>query len=99
MGSYASAHLVLLIVISVYWASNRVTNKLVNGPEIRKKCRFLCYRSTLFSSLVLSIFYLVLCVLKYFCWHANGWSDGDVAKTGNRGAALAEKMNNTDRAD
>ncbi|KAK9140226.1 hypothetical protein Scep_009907 [Stephania cephalantha] len=47
--------------------------------KLEKKCRFLCYRRTIFSSLVLSIFYLVLCVLKYFCWHANGWSDGDVA--------------------
>ncbi|KAK9084641.1 hypothetical protein Sjap_025052 [Stephania japonica] len=78
-GVFASAHLVLLIVLSVYCVYNRVTNKPVNSLEVNKHSRFFCYRSTLFSSLVLSIFYLLLCVLKYFFWRRNRWSDGDVA--------------------
>ena len=70
----ASLHLVLLLGIFVWL----IWNKVVVGVRDASKEKFrvtLFHLSTLFCSLGACTFNLVMCLLCYFFWYQNGWSD------------------------
>ncbi|XP_042486083.1 ABC transporter C family member 3-like [Macadamia integrifolia] len=74
-GFSASSHLVLLLVLSFYWACKKLTTPKHEGSiQGLKHTSFSYYRSTLFVSLGLFFFNLLFCALNYFFWYRNGWS-------------------------
>ncbi|XP_023873586.2 ABC transporter C family member 3 isoform X1 [Quercus suber] len=75
-GFSGSLHLVLLLVLFVSW----VCKKFMVGKRQASKQRFkntwcLCYKLAQICCLGISVFSLVLCLLSYFYWCRNGWSD------------------------
>ncbi|XP_030928841.1 ABC transporter C family member 3-like isoform X2 [Quercus lobata] len=75
-GFSGSLHLVLLFVLFVSW----VCKKFMVGKRQASKQRFkntwcLCYKLAQICCLGISVFSLVLCLLSYFYWCRNGWSD------------------------
>ncbi|KAL6999151.1 Canalicular multispecific organic anion transporter 2 [Sarracenia purpurea var. burkii] len=80
-GFSGSFHLVLLLLLFISWICGKTSMGRGNEgpkPSIRK-ARFSCYIPTLFCSWGLSLFNLVLCLLNYFYWYRNGWSDEKIA--------------------
>ncbi|KAL6999148.1 Canalicular multispecific organic anion transporter 2 [Sarracenia purpurea var. burkii] len=80
-GFSGSFHLVLLLLLFISWLCGKTPMGRRNEgpkPSIRK-ARFSCYNPTLFCCWGLSIFNLVLCLLNYFYWYRNGWSDEKIA--------------------
>ncbi|KAJ4976686.1 hypothetical protein NE237_001792 [Protea cynaroides] len=75
-GFSASSHLVLLLVLSFYWACKRLTTPEHEGSiQGLKHTNFLYYRYALFTCLALCVFNLLFCALNYYFWCRNGWSD------------------------
>ncbi|KAF5815115.1 putative ABC-type xenobiotic transporter [Helianthus annuus] len=72
-GCVASIQFVFLFFIFVSWASKRFKIDRTLVPKQSHGCLF--YKQTLFCSLVLSLFNLVLCFLNTFYWYRNGWTD------------------------
>ncbi|KAK9077605.1 hypothetical protein SSX86_005942 [Deinandra increscens subsp. villosa] len=72
-GCVASVQFLFLIfiLISCVWKRFKIDRTLV--PKQSIGCLF--YKQTLFCSLVLSLFNLVLCFLNNFYWYRNGWTD------------------------
>ncbi|XAR55403.1 Xenobiotic-transporting ATPase [Bertholletia excelsa] len=72
-------HLVLLLVLFISWLCRKFK---IDGRESsgrsNRKTRFFYYRQTLFCSLGMSLFNLVLCLLNCFYWYGNGWSDDGI---------------------
>ncbi|KAL5975295.1 hypothetical protein ACLOJK_031974 [Asimina triloba] len=74
-GFSASAHLVFMLILSLRWLfSSCVMGGHRNSKDRPKDGSFLYYNPALFSSLGLSLFHFVLCILNFF-WCRNGWSD------------------------
>ncbi|KAJ6857855.1 hypothetical protein NC652_040388 [Populus alba x Populus x berolinensis] len=46
-----------------------------SGERFRNNKRFLCSKQTLLCCLGISVFNLFMCLLSYFYWYKNGWSD------------------------
>ncbi|XP_040987173.1 ABC transporter C family member 3-like [Juglans microcarpa x Juglans regia] len=69
-------HLVLLFVLTISWVSKKFRARHSEGPKERfKNTRSLYYKLTLICCLGVSLFSLVLCLLNYFYWYRNGWSE------------------------
>ncbi|KAL6999150.1 Canalicular multispecific organic anion transporter 2 [Sarracenia purpurea var. burkii] len=80
-GFSGSFHLVLLLLLFISWICGKTSmgrGKEGPKPSIRK-ARFSCYFPTLFCCWGLSLSNLVLCLLNYFYWYRNGWSDEKIA--------------------
>ncbi|XP_059444810.1 ABC transporter C family member 3-like [Corylus avellana] len=76
-GVSGSLHLVLLFVLFISWVCKKFNVGRGEGPKGRfENTRGLYHKqSTLFCCLCVSLFSLVLCLLNYFYWYRNGWSD------------------------
>lgn len=72
-----SLHLVLLLVLLVLWVWRQISVGARDGSK--EKLKSTLYTRTLFCSLCASAFNLVMCVLCYFYWYRNGWSDEKLA--------------------
>ncbi|GER32854.1 multidrug resistance protein ABC transporter [Striga asiatica] len=72
----AFLHLTLLLIVFTLWLHKKNWR---DGDESQtnncRSTRLLYYRATLFSSLGLSIYNLILCILNLFYWYRSGWSD------------------------
>ncbi|KAG6637775.1 ABC transporter C family member 3-like isoform X1 [Carya illinoinensis] len=78
-GFSGSFHLVLLFVLTISWVSKKFRAGYSEGPKERfKNTRSLYYKLTLICCLGVSAFSLVLCLLNYFYWYRNGWSEEGV---------------------
>ncbi|KAJ0045919.1 hypothetical protein Pint_03928 [Pistacia integerrima] len=78
-GFSASLHLVLLLVLFLSWVWKKLRASVSHSTEESKE-RFknrgvLWYKRTFVCCLGVSVFNLVLCLLSYFYWYRNGWSD------------------------
>ncbi|KAI5605002.1 hypothetical protein BDE02_01G322400 [Populus trichocarpa] len=77
-GFSGSLHLVLLLVLVVSYAWKKLMRGdggEGSGERFRNNKRFLCSKQTLLCCLGVSVFNLFLCLLSYFYWYKNGWSD------------------------
>jgi ATP-binding cassette subfamily C (CFTR/MRP) protein 2 len=75
-GVSGSLHLVLLFVLFISWVCKKFKVGRGEGPKGRfKNNRGLYYKQALICCLGVSVFSLVLCLLNYFYWYRNGWSD------------------------
>ncbi|PON94081.1 ATP-binding cassette containing protein [Trema orientale] len=75
-GFSGSLHLVLLFLLFISWVCQKFKVGSQEGSKERSRnTRCLCYKQTLICSLGLSVLNLVFCLLSYFCWYRNGWSD------------------------
>ncbi|KAK3227281.1 hypothetical protein Dsin_007143 [Dipteronia sinensis] len=77
-GFSASLHLFLLLVLFVSWVCMKLkvgANHSEGSKERFKNKIVLLYKLTLFCCLGVSVFNLVLCLLNYFYWYRNDWSD------------------------
>ncbi|KAG5254677.1 ABC transporter family member [Salix suchowensis] len=79
-GFAASLHLVLLLALFVSFVFNKLRVGGGGGDQGSKERfsnnkRVSFYKQTLFCSLGVSSFNLVLSLVSYFYWYTNGWSD------------------------
>ncbi|XP_038690598.1 ABC transporter C family member 3-like [Tripterygium wilfordii] len=75
-GFAGSLHLVLLLGLFLYWVCKKIRGNRVEGSKEKfKHRRVLWYKQTLVCCLGVSVFDLVLCLLSYFYWYRNSWSD------------------------
>ncbi|KAK0600082.1 hypothetical protein LWI29_011477 [Acer saccharum] len=77
-GFSGSLHLVLLLVLFVSWVCKKLKEGVSHSEgskERFKNRRVLWNKLTLFCCLGVSVFNLVLCLLSYFYWYRNCWSD------------------------
>ncbi|XP_042509454.1 ABC transporter C family member 3-like [Macadamia integrifolia] len=72
-GFSASAHLILLLALSHFWACKRHKPTHENPKLMLKNAYFLYYWTALISSMCLSFCHLLLCVLNYFSGYRHGW--------------------------
>ncbi|XP_044482656.1 ABC transporter C family member 3-like [Mangifera indica] len=82
-GFSASLHLVLLLGLIVCWVRKKlkvsVAHESTEDSKERWKSRsVLWYKKTLVCCLSVSVFNLVLCLLSYFYWYRNDWSDDNL---------------------
>ncbi|TYI03203.1 hypothetical protein ES332_A11G320100v1 [Gossypium tomentosum] len=71
-GFSASLHLVLLLLLFILWMVSRIKNVSREGSKERQ---ILWYKQTLACCFVVSVSNVVLCLLSYFYWNTNGWSE------------------------
>ncbi|XP_050246580.1 ABC transporter C family member 3-like [Quercus robur] len=75
-GFSGSLHLVLLFVLFISWVCNKFKVAHSEGSKERfNNSKSLCYKLAQICCLGVSVFSLVLCLLSYFYWYRNGWSD------------------------
>ncbi|KAJ0103692.1 hypothetical protein Patl1_03990 [Pistacia atlantica] len=79
-GFSASLHLVLLLVLFVSWVCGKLKVRVGHdsteeSKERVKNRRVSWYKKTLVCCLGVSAFNFVLCLLSYFYWYRNDWSD------------------------
>ncbi|KAK3199943.1 hypothetical protein Dsin_023358 [Dipteronia sinensis] len=77
-GFSGSLHLVLLLVLFVSWVCKKLKVGVCHSEESKERFenrRVLWHKLTLFCCLGVSVFNLVLCLLSYFYWYRNRWSD------------------------
>ncbi|XP_030475951.1 ABC transporter C family member 3-like [Syzygium oleosum] len=75
-GFSGSLHLVLLLALLVSWVCKKIRAGHDEGSKgSHRRKRGLFYKLTLSWALGVSLFNLALCVLNYFYWYRNGWSD------------------------
>ncbi|XWS11329.1 hypothetical protein CRYUN_Cryun38cG0074400 [Craigia yunnanensis] len=75
-GFSASLHLVLLLLVLVFWVVSRI--KEADGEDSKERSRqrkLLWYKQTIACCFVVSAFNVVLCLFSYFYWYRNGWSE------------------------
>ncbi|CAI9303495.1 unnamed protein product [Lactuca saligna] len=72
-GCFASIQFLFLLFISIscVWKRFKIDQTVV----AKQSSGYLFLKQTLFCSLLLSLFNLVLCFLNNFYWYRNGWSD------------------------
>ena len=76
LGVSGSLHLLLLFMLFISWVCNKFKVAHCEGPNGRfKNIRCLFYKQAQICCLGVSLFSLVLCLLSYFYWYRNGWSD------------------------
>nr|KYP56392.1 ABC transporter C family member 3 [Cajanus cajan] len=72
----ASIHLLLLLVLLLSWVWSKVTLAAEpRGEESGEKERPSNSKTTVFGSVALSGFSLILCLLNFFYWYTSGWSE------------------------
>ncbi|KAJ8766555.1 hypothetical protein K2173_023802 [Erythroxylum novogranatense] len=76
-GVSGSLHLVLLLTLLTLltWKKLRGVDSEASKESFNKKKRVLCYKQTLFCCSGVSLFSFVWCLVSYFYWYRNGWSD------------------------
>ena len=75
-GFSGSLHLLLLFVLFIKLVCNKFKVGHSEGPKERfKNMRCLHYKQAQIFCLSVSVFSLGLCLLNYFYWDRNGWSD------------------------
>jgi len=75
-GVSGSLHLVLLFVLFISWVCKKFKVGRGEGPKGRfKNTRGLYHKQALICCLGVSVFSLALCLLNYFYWYRNAWSD------------------------
>ncbi|KAK8620541.1 hypothetical protein V6N13_067014 [Hibiscus sabdariffa] len=75
-GFSASLHVALLIVLLALWLVNRFKEAGGEGSKERlRQSKVSWYKQTLAFCFVVSAFNIVLCLLSYFYWSRNGWSE------------------------
>ncbi|PON43468.1 ATP-binding cassette containing protein [Parasponia andersonii] len=75
-GFSGSLHLVLVLLLFISWVCQKFKVGSQEGSKERSRnTRCLCYKQTLICCLGLSVLNLVFCLLSYFCWYRNDWSD------------------------
>ncbi|KAM3696211.1 hypothetical protein ACJW30_06G022900 [Castanea mollissima] len=75
-GFSGSLHLLLIFVLFIKLVCNKFRVGHSEGPKERfKNIRCLYYKQAQICCLGVSVFSLVLCLLNYFYWDRNGWSD------------------------
>ncbi|XP_058074510.1 ABC transporter C family member 3-like isoform X2 [Magnolia sinica] len=79
-GFSAFTHFAFILLLSMTWVI-KGCNMGGHGhsKERLKDGSFLFYKPALFSSLGLSLFHLVLCILNYFVWYQYGWCDENLS--------------------
>ncbi|CAI9303496.1 unnamed protein product [Lactuca saligna] len=73
-GCVASIQFLFLLFILVSWVWKRFRIDRSQTVVAKRSFGYLCFKQTLFCSLVLSLFNLVLCFLNNFYWYRNGWT-------------------------
>ena len=69
-------HLVLLFGLLISWVFKKIRLIPEEGPNERfEKTKSLYYKHTLICCLGVSAFNLVLCILNYFYWYRDDWSE------------------------
>ncbi|XP_043704659.1 ABC transporter C family member 3-like isoform X1 [Telopea speciosissima] len=71
----ASLHLIMIIVLSISWASKRHEAPILENSKPMLKNTYLYYLSALICCLGLSSCDLLLCMLNYLSGYRHGWSD------------------------
>ncbi|TYH46432.1 hypothetical protein ES332_D11G335200v1 [Gossypium tomentosum] len=71
-GFSASLHLILLLLLLILWMVSRIKKVRREGSKERQ---ILWYKQTLACCFVVSVSNVVLCLLSYFYWYTNGWSE------------------------
>ncbi|XP_042489373.1 ABC transporter C family member 3-like isoform X2 [Macadamia integrifolia] len=75
-GFSACSHIILLLVLSIFWACKRcMVPTLDNSKPMLKNTYFLYYWLTIISCMGLSFFGLLLCILISLSLYRHGWSD------------------------
>ncbi|KAL4595485.1 hypothetical protein ACB092_12G094600 [Castanea dentata] len=78
-GFSGSLHLVLLFGVFGSWVCQRFKMGNREGSKERfKRTRSLYYKQTPICCMGVCVFSLVLCLLNYFYWYRNGWSDEEL---------------------
>ena len=78
-GFSGSLHLVLLFGVFGSWVCQRLKMGIREGSKERfKRTRSLYHKRTLICCMGVCVFSLVLCLLNYFYWYRNGWSDEEL---------------------
>ncbi|WCJ33054.1 ABC transporter C family member 3 [Euphorbia peplus] len=79
-GFSGSLHLILLLVLSISFLSKKFRVGAFEGLKERydEKRGVLCYKCSIFCCFGVSLFNLVWCLLSYFYWYRNGWSDDEL---------------------
>ncbi|GER32433.1 multidrug resistance protein ABC transporter [Striga asiatica] len=77
----ASIHLILFAVLFTSCLYKKISSKAddENPKTNSRQTSLMYYKTALFSSLGLSIFNLILCLLNLFYWYKNGWSDEKIS--------------------
>ncbi|KAL5975298.1 Canalicular multispecific organic anion transporter 2 [Asimina triloba] len=73
-GFSASAHLLLMLLLSIKWVSARWRGHANSKERPGAAGFFSYYKLALFALLALSFFHFVLCILNHF-WYPNTWSN------------------------
>ncbi|XP_042754498.1 ABC transporter C family member 3 isoform X3 [Lactuca sativa] len=73
-GCVASIQFLFLLFILISWVWKRFRIDRSQTVVAKRSFGYLCFKQTLFCSLVLSLFNLVLCFLNNFYWYRNGWT-------------------------
>ncbi|TKY56965.1 ABC transporter C family member 3 [Spatholobus suberectus] len=66
-------HLLLLLAVSLSWLWKKITAGARDDPK--EKSNNTIFKTTVFCSLGVSAFSLVLCLFNYFYWYTSGWSE------------------------
>ncbi|CAN1290509.1 ABC transporter C family member 3 [Linum perenne] len=74
-GLSGSLHLLLLLVLFLWFLGKKFWVGDQNDGSSVKHRRCLCYNLTVLSSLGVSLFNLAFCLFTYFYWYRNGWLD------------------------
>ncbi|KAH7546891.1 hypothetical protein FEM48_Zijuj01G0248900 [Ziziphus jujuba var. spinosa] len=75
-GFSGSFHLVLLLVLFILWVCKKIWVGRGEGTKERfRSTKVLLFKLTSICSLGVSAFNLTLCLLSYFYWYRNGWSE------------------------
>lgn len=71
-----SLHLILVFIVLILWLHKKFRSNVdeINNRSGRSN-NLSYYKTTIFSSLGLSFFNLILCLSNLFYWYRNGWSD------------------------
>ncbi|XP_072966006.1 ABC transporter C family member 3-like [Typha angustifolia] len=83
-GFFALCHVGLFLVMSSFWLFRRY--RVGNSKERVESNSFSCYKLTLFTTLGLGLFYLVLSGYNFFWCGAGRWSDEQIATQWDLGA-------------
>ncbi|CAH1444306.1 unnamed protein product [Lactuca virosa] len=73
-GCVASIQFLFMLFILISWDWKRFRIDRSQTVVAKRSFGYLCFKQTLFCSLVLSLFNLVLCFLNNFYWYRNGWT-------------------------
>ncbi|KAK7299953.1 hypothetical protein RJT34_10784 [Clitoria ternatea] len=74
-GLSSSLHSLFLLVVLVLCVWRKITSSAGNEAKEKPNNNTTLFKTTVFCSLGVSVFNLVLCLLNYFYWYRSGWSE------------------------